>query len=89
MADAFSASPVANRVGSAAAGSALAYGALWFFTLRGRYPDGRAAIQESWRDGWLVGGVSFALGFIGPLLIWPGASLGPLLGILLTGRASA
>jgi hypothetical protein len=105
------------RVGSAAAGSALAYGALWlclrnlgqsgfeawlfwvpitlllvttgalcwWFALRGHYPGSRAAIRESWRVGWLVGGVGFAVGFVGPLLIWPDANLGPLLGILVTG----
>jgi hypothetical protein len=117
MGDALSTSLVAHRVGSAAAGSALACGALWlclrnlgqtgikawifwvpltlllvtisalcwWFTLRGHDPESRAAIHESWRGGWLVGGVSFAVGFIGPLVIWPGASLGPLLGILFTG----
>jgi hypothetical protein len=105
------------RLGSAAAGSALAYGALWlclrnlgqsgmkawifwvpitlllatagalcwWFALRGHYPGSRAAIRESWRVGWLVGGVGFAVGFVGPLLIWPDANLGPLLGILVTG----
>jgi hypothetical protein len=105
------------RVVSAAAGCALAYGALWlclrnlgqsgikawifwvpitlllvttgalcwWFALRGHYPGSRAAIRESWRVGWLVGGVGFAVGFVGPLLIWPDANLGPLLGILVTG----
>jgi hypothetical protein len=29
--------------------------------------------------------VGFAAGFIGPLVIWPDANLGPLLGILVTG----
>ena len=38
-----------------------------------------------WKGGIWVGVPSFALGFIGPLVIWPDASLGPLLGILLTG----
>jgi hypothetical protein len=117
MADPLSTSLVATRVGSAAAGSALAYGALWlclrnlgqtgvkawifwvpltlflvtmsalcwWFTLSGHHPESRAAIRESWRGGWLVGGVSLAVGFVGPLVVWPGATLGPLLGILLTG----
>jgi hypothetical protein len=117
MADALSTSLVVHRVASAAAGSALAYGALWlclrnlgqsgikawifwvpitlllftvgvlcwWFTLRGHYPESRTAIRGSWRGGWLVGGVGFALGFIGPLVIWPDANLGPLLGILVTG----
>ena len=46
-----------------------------------------ARIRASWRAGWRVGGVAFALGFIGPLVVNPKASLGPLLGILLTGPA--
>jgi hypothetical protein len=57
----------------------------WWFALRGHHPDSRAAIRESWRGGWLVGGVGFALGFVGPLFIWPDSNLGPLLGILVTG----
>lgn len=117
MADAPLSSFVATRVGSAAAGSALAYGALWlclhnlrqtsfkawlfwmpvtlflialsalcwWFTLRGHHPESRAAIRESWRGGWLVGGVSLAVGYVGPLVVWPGATLGPLVGILVTG----
>jgi hypothetical protein len=119
MTDPLSTSLVTSRVGSAAVGSALAYGALWlclgnfgqtgfkawifwvpvtlllvtisalcwWFTLRGHYPESRAAIHESWRGGWLLGGVGFAVGFIGPLVIWPDANLGPLLGILFTGPA--
>ena len=117
MADARSTSLVAARVGTAAAGAALAYGALWlslrnlgqtgmeawifwvpvtlllvtlsalcwWFAVRGHHPESRAAIRASWRGGWVVGGVSLAVGFVGPLVIWPGATLGPLLGILLTG----
>ena len=49
--------------------------------------DTGARIRASWRAGWRVGGVAFALGFIGPLVVNPKASLGPLLGILLTGPA--
>jgi hypothetical protein len=48
-------------------------------------PDGRAAVQTSWRSGWTVGAIGLAVGFLGPLVIWPKASLGPLLGILMTG----
>jgi hypothetical protein len=47
----------------------------------------RARIRSSWRAGWLVGGAGLALGFVGPLVLTPKASLGPLLGILLTGPA--
>jgi hypothetical protein len=116
MADPFPTSFVAARVGSALAGSVLAFGALWlslrnlgqsglkdwifwvpvtlflvtmgalcwWFTLSGHHPESRAAIRGSWRGGWLVGGVSLAVGYLGPLLIWPRATLGPLLGILVT-----
>ena len=57
----------------------------WWSTLLGHQPTSRAHIQASWRGGWMVGAVGFAIGFVGPLVITPKASLGPLLGILLTG----
>lgn len=57
----------------------------WWFTLRGHHPGSRAAIGESWKGGWVVGGMSLVLGYVGPLLVWQGATLGPLLGILVTG----
>jgi hypothetical protein len=34
-----------------------------------------------------VGTVSFAAGFLGPMILAPGANQGPLLGILITGPA--
>lgn len=45
----------------------------------------RADIQASWRAGWIVGGVGLAIGFVGPMVVFPESNLGPLLGILLTG----
>ena len=57
---------------------------LWS-ALDGHRVDSRARIRASWHAGWRVGGVALALGFIGPLVLNPKASLGPLLGILLTG----
>ena len=45
----------------------------------------RASIGASWQVGWMVGGVGLAIGFVGPLVIYPKSGLGPLLGILLTG----
>jgi|SoiMethySBSTD1v2_1073268.scaffolds.fasta_scaffold66462_3 hypothetical protein len=57
----------------------------WWSALDGRRGDSRARIRASWRAGWLVGGIALALGFLGPLALTPKASLGPLLGILLTG----
>jgi hypothetical protein len=57
----------------------------WWSALNGHRRDSRARIRASWRAGSLVGGVALALGFFGPLVLTPKASLGPLLGILLTG----
>jgi hypothetical protein len=45
----------------------------------------RASIGASWRLGWTVGGVGLAIGFVGPLVVYPKSGLGPLLGILVTG----
>ena len=57
----------------------------WWSTLLGHQAASRANIRASWRAGWIVSGVGLAIGFVGPLVIRPNASLGPLLGILLTG----
>ena len=63
-------------------------GSLWWWrALGGGQPATLARIGRSWRIGWIVGAVGFALGFVGPLLVTPGANLGPLLGILMTGPA--
>ena len=35
--------------------------------------------------GWILGGISFAAGFVGPIIFAPGANQGPLLGIFVTG----
>jgi hypothetical protein len=56
-----------------------------WFVLRGDRSKSLADIRATWRGGWLVGVVCFALGYVGPLLITPKSNLGPLLGILLTG----
>jgi hypothetical protein len=64
----------------------LTMGLLWWWTALGdAQPTTQARIETSWRIGWIVGAVGLALGFVGPLLVTPGASLGPLLGILITG----
>jgi hypothetical protein len=57
----------------------------WWTALGGRGPDARARIHASWRAGWLVGMAGFAIGFVGPLVVTPKVSLGPLLGIQITG----
>jgi hypothetical protein len=57
----------------------------WASALADGLGDSRLRIRSSWRIGWLIGGVGLVLGFAGPLVLSPKASLGPLLGILLTG----
>jgi hypothetical protein len=57
----------------------------WWSTVLGHQAASRASIRASWRVGWIVGGIGFAIGFAGPLVIYPKANLGPLLGILVTG----
>ena len=64
----------------------LTMGLLWWWkALGGAQPTVRARIDASWRIGWMAGAAGLALGFVGPLLVTPNASLGPLLGILITG----
>jgi hypothetical protein len=60
-------------------------GLCWWFALRGDRTESRSAMAATWKGGVWVGAPSFALGFIGPLVIRPTSSLGPLLGILFTG----
>jgi hypothetical protein len=57
----------------------------WWAALGARDPEARAHLQASWRAGWLVGMAGLVIGFVGPLVLTPTASLGPLLGILVTG----
>ncbi len=38
-------------------------------------------------SGFIVGGVAFCAGFLGPMIFAPGANQGPLLGLLITGPA--
>jgi hypothetical protein len=57
---------------------------LWS-AVSGDQATSRASIGASWRVGWMVGGIGLAIGFVGPLVIYPKSNLGPLLGILLTG----
>lgn len=43
------------------------------------------AMRHVFRTAFLVGTICFAAGFIGPLIVTPGANQGPLLGIFITG----
>ena len=58
---------------------------LWWFALRGDRVASKAAMRASWRGARWVGGLGFVLGFVGPLLIWPDANMGPILGFIITG----
>ena len=49
----------------------------WWFALRGDRTESRSAIAATWKGGLWVAAPSFALGFIGPLVIWPESNLGP------------
>ncbi|HKU63261.1 MAG TPA: hypothetical protein VJQ44_18820 [Gemmatimonadales bacterium] len=57
----------------------------WCAALGSRAPRSRARLRASWRAGWGVGMAGLGVGFVGPLVLDPEASLGPLLGILITG----
>jgi hypothetical protein len=56
----------------------LTMGALcWFATAFGHLASSRASIHAGWRAGWTFGGAGLILGFVGPLALSPGATLGP------------
>ena len=57
----------------------------WWFALRGDRVASRAAMRAGWRGARWIGGLGFVLGFVGPLLLWPDANMGPLLGFIVTG----
>ncbi|NNK64535.1 MAG: hypothetical protein HKO98_15155, partial [Gemmatimonadetes bacterium] len=60
---------------------------LWF-ALAGGSPRHREAIRSGVVGGTLVGGVGFAAGFLGPILLGLGPQ-GPLMGIFMTGPLGA
>ena len=68
-------------------GSALTSGAL-LLLLPALWPatgrDG-GPVQTGLRWGGIVGGIALLLGSVGPLLMYPEANLGPILGLLITG----
>jgi hypothetical protein len=57
----------------------------WWSAVAGGRRESQARIRSSWRAGFVIGGVGLMVGFVGPLILSPKASLGPLLGILLRG----
>ena len=42
-------------------------------------------ISKILKIGLITGGIFFVLGYVGPILLFPGANQGPLLGIFITG----
>jgi hypothetical protein len=57
----------------------------WWFALHGRYASSRTRIFFTLLGALITGGVSFAIGFFGPIILTPDANQGPLLGIFYTG----
>ncbi len=47
----------------------------------------RGVVRRALGPAVVVGGIAFAAGFLGPMLLAPGANQGPLLGIFITGPA--
>lgn len=45
----------------------------------------RLIVRGAMRPAVIVGGIGFLLGFIGPMVVTPGANQGPMLGIFITG----
>lgn len=64
-------------------------GMLWWYALRGHRPESRRAMTFGCAGGLLLGFAGCAVGFVGPMVLAPGANQGPLLGLLLTGPAGA
>jgi hypothetical protein len=67
----------------------LAAGAIagWVWRQLGTAPNGVAASVLS--GAAIVGGIGFALGFFGPMILAPEANQGPMLGIFITGPGGA
>lgn len=62
----------------------LAFLCIWF-GVHGHDRHSRSMLASCAAGGVLVGGVSFLVGFIGPMIFAPQANQGPLLGIFITG----
>jgi hypothetical protein len=62
---------------------------LLLFALAGDAPRVRELTRRALVGATVAGGVAFAAGFIGPMILTPDANQGPLLGIFLTGPAGA
>jgi hypothetical protein len=56
----------------------------WFAT-RGHIEKSREHMKTTVLGGFILGGIAFVAGFIGPIILKPSANQGPLLGIFFTG----
>jgi hypothetical protein len=74
----------AANIGFAAFEIALCAGCIWF-AMNGGRPEVEARLGRALRFGAIVGGISFAAGFFGPMVFAPGSNQGPMLGIFITG----
>jgi hypothetical protein len=57
----------------------------WWFALCGQHARSRQRIFSTVAGALIIGGISFAAGFFGPIILTPDANQGPLLGIFYTG----
>jgi len=55
------------------------------FVRYGLGPRTRGVLREAFRPAFLLGGIGFVAGFVGPMIFMPSANQGPLLGIFITG----
>jgi len=56
----------------------------WGFALRGHIAESRRRTTSALLGGIMLGGIGFAAGYFGPLIVSE-SNLGPLLGIFITG----
>ncbi|HZZ28406.1 MAG TPA: hypothetical protein VFE46_10430 [Pirellulales bacterium] len=58
---------------------------LWWFALQGGVAKSRRRMAYTFIGGIILGSISFAAGFFGPIIFMPESNQGPLLGIFITG----
>lgn len=56
-----------------------------WFTWKSQGSDNIGVLPYMFSGAILIGGISFAVGFFGPMILAPDANQGPLLGILISG----
>jgi hypothetical protein len=66
-------------------GAAVVATLCWWFALRGHIAESRVRMRFTVIGGLLLGGIAFAVGFFGSIILVPGDNLDPLLGVFVTG----